>query len=73
MLLGAGQIQIPIICSYSSFIYLKQPDLGFDISTTNLINIISTVLLSLISATLLLPIEKISVTYSKKIGGIFIN
>jgi len=66
-------IQIPIICSWSSFLYLKLPTLEFDIVTSNLINLFSTIALSLLSATLLLPMEKISVTYSKKIGRIFTN
>jgi peptidoglycan/LPS O-acetylase OafA/YrhL len=66
-------IQIPIICSLSSFLYLKLPTFGFDIVTSNLINLFSTIVISLISATLLLPIEKISVKYSKKIGMFFIN
>lgn len=66
-------IQIPIICSLSSFLYLKLPAFGFDIVTSNLINFFSTIVVSLISATLLLPIEKISVKYSKKIGMFFIN
>tara|TARA_B110000503_G_C7098330_1_gene392653 strand:- start:405 stop:1472 length:1068 start_codon:yes stop_codon:yes gene_type:complete len=66
-------IQTPIICSWSSFLYLKLPALGFDMITSNLINLFSTVALSLLSATLLLPIEKLSIIYSKKIARVFIN
>ena len=66
-------IHIPIICSFSSYLYLKLPALGMDVVTSNLINLFSTVLLCLTSATLLIPIEKLSVNYSKKIGKCFIN
>jgi len=66
-------IQIPIICSFSSYLYLKLPTLGFDIVTSNLINLFLSLVVSLLLATLLLPLEKISVTYSKKIATFFIN
>ena len=66
-------IQIPIICSFSSFLYLKLPGLGFTIVTSNIINLFLTIFLCLITATFLLPLEKFSIIYSKKIGKIFIR
>jgi peptidoglycan/LPS O-acetylase OafA/YrhL len=66
-------IQIPVICSFSSFLYLKFPTLGLGQVTANLINFFATVALALVVATLLLPVEKLSVTYSKKIGRLFIT
>ena len=66
-------IQIPIICSWSSYLYLKLPALGFSITTSNLINFISTIILAMVSAFILLPIEKISVRHSKKIGNFFLG
>jgi peptidoglycan/LPS O-acetylase OafA/YrhL len=66
-------IQIPIICSLSSFLFLKLPTLGFNVFASNIINLFLTIVVSLISATLLLPIETISIKYSKKIGKFFVN
>lgn len=62
-------IQIPIICSWSSFLYLKLPNFGFEIVSSNMINLLSTIILSLLSATFLLPIEKISIICAKKIAS----
>lgn len=61
-------IQIPIICSWSSFLYIKLPELGFSRIEANYINIVSTIVFCIISSVLLLPIEKISIRYSKIIG-----
>jgi peptidoglycan/LPS O-acetylase OafA/YrhL len=66
-------IQIPIICSWSSYLYLKIPELGIDIISANIINLFLTILLCLLLATTLLPIEKLSVTYSKKIANLLLN
>ena len=66
-------VQIPIICSWSSYLYLKLPALGLSPMTSNFINLFSTISLCLVTATLLVPIEKLSVVYSKKIGLCFIK
>lgn len=66
-------IQIPIICSWSSYLYLRLPELGMDVATSNLVNLFSTILLALVSAALLLPIERFSVAYAKKIGGFLLS
>ena len=61
-------IHVPVICSWSSYLYLKLPECGVGLLAAGLINFFSTVLFCLILATLLTPIEKISVKYSKKIA-----
>ena len=66
-------IQISIICSWSSYLYLKIPELGIDIISASIINLFLTILLCLLLATALLPIEKLSVTYSKKIANLLLN
>ena len=66
-------IQVPIICSFSSFLYLKLPELGFTIVTSNIINLFLTIFLCLVAATFLLPLEKFSIIYSKKMAKFFIR
>lgn len=66
-------IQIPVICSWSSFLYLKLPELGIGIISANIINLFLTIFLCILLATLLLPVEKLSVVFSKKIANIFLG
>ena len=66
-------IQIPIICSWSAYLYVRLPTLGLDASASNLINLFSTIFLCLLCAVLLLPVEKLSVSLSKKIGNALIS
>ena len=66
-------IHFPILCSWSTYLYIKLPAMGVAVITANLLNIFSTVALSLLVATLLLPMEKFSVRYSKKIGTLLLS
>lgn len=66
-------IQIPVICSLSSYLYNALPTLGFSVFESNLINLIITIIVCLLASALLLPIEKLSILYSKKIGDLFLN
>ena len=66
-------IHFPILCSWSTYLYVKLPAMGVAVITANLLNIFSTITLSLLAATLLLPMEKFSVRYSGKIGALLIS
>ncbi|MCX8517961.1 MAG: acyltransferase family protein, partial [Rhodoferax sp.] len=66
-------IHLPILCSWSSYLYIKLPTMGVAVVTANMLNIFSTITLSLLAATLLLPMEKFSIRYSKKIGALLIS
>lgn len=66
-------IQIPIICSWSSYLFIKLPLLGLGVVESNFINLFSTVAICLLVSWILLPVERISVVYSKKIGRLFLG
>ena len=66
-------IHFPILCSWSTYLSVKLPAMGVAVLTSNLLNIFSTIALSLLAATLLLPMEKFSVRFSKKMGALLIS
>ncbi len=66
-------IQIPLICSWTSYLYIELPELGLERINANLVNLFSTIILALLSARLLLPLESLSIRYSKKIGSYLIK
>lgn len=62
-------IQIPIICSWSSYLYIH-PNKDILVPELNsLITGLSTICLCILPSISLLPIERISIQISKKIGG----
>jgi len=66
-------IQIPIICSLSSYLLIKLPLLGFSSTLSYWINLVLTLSMCLLASMLLLPIEKLSTIYSKKIGNLLLK
>lgn len=66
-------IQIPIICSWSSWLFIVLPEAGYDRVTSNVIILFSTIVLCVIAAVLLLPLERFSMNYSKKIGRLLLT
>ena len=66
-------IQIPVICSWSSYLALKLGRSELSLVGASLINLFATIAMCFICATLLLPIEKISIVYSKKIAQFFVS
>jgi peptidoglycan/LPS O-acetylase OafA/YrhL len=65
-------IQIIVICSWSSYLYLNLPLLCSSPSLAALINLLTTVLLCIGLSVLLLPIERFSISASKKLGSILL-
>lgn len=65
-------VQIPIICSWSSYLYLQLSLLKFDPILSMIINLTSTLLLCILASRLLLPVENIAIKYSKIIGKLLI-
>lgn len=66
-------IQIPVICSWSSWLYLKLPEAGFDRLASNMLNLFSTIALCIMLAALLVPLEKFSIARSKQLGALMIH
>lgn len=65
-------IQIPIICSWSSYLYLHLKNDGLTPELNNLFNGFTTISLSILLSVCLLPIEKLSIQASKKIGRLLL-
>lgn len=65
-------VQIPIICSWSSYLHLQLSLLKFDPILSMIINLTSTLLLCILASRLLIPIENIAIKYSKIIGKLLI-
>lgn len=61
-------VQIPIICSYSSFLFLRLNARGLPVTQTATIVIVSSMLLALVVAWLLLPVERFSIYFSGRAG-----
>jgi peptidoglycan/LPS O-acetylase OafA/YrhL len=66
-------IQIPVICSWSSYLYIQLPLLGLSHIQSNFVNLFSTICICFLASILLLPIEKIGVACSKKIGKLILQ
>lgn len=66
-------IQLPIICSWSSYLFIRLPQLGMTRIDANYVNLLTTIALCLVASTLLVPVEAISVKYSKKLGAVFLG
>lgn len=62
-------IQIIVICSWSSFLYLKMPVLGGSVVLAAVINLLTTISLCIGLSALLIPIERLSIFASKTLGG----
>jgi len=62
-------IQIIVICSWSSYLFLKIPMLGISNLLAAMLNLVTTVSLCVGLSVLLLPIERFSISASKKLGG----
>ncbi|MBY3433043.1 acyltransferase [Rhizobium laguerreae] len=58
-----------VICSWSSYLFVRLQTTGLSIPVQMAANIISTAVISLLLAIALLPLEKFSVRYSKKIAA----
>ena len=65
-------IQILVICSWSSYLFLKMPQLGVSTLVAVSINLFSTTSLCIGLSVLLLPIERFSIFASKKLGGLLL-
>jgi peptidoglycan/LPS O-acetylase OafA/YrhL len=61
-------IQIPIICSYTSFLLLKFDAHGVPLGMAAAINIGSSMLLALLIAWLMVPLERFSIRFSTRAG-----
>lgn len=61
-------IHIMVICSWSSYLFIKLPLLGLDELTSANINLISTTIICLLFAKILTPVEKYSIYSSKAIS-----
>jgi peptidoglycan/LPS O-acetylase OafA/YrhL len=61
-------IQVPVICSFSSYLFIFLPKQGLDNLTSSNINVILTASLCFMLAWLLIPIENFSIRISKKIA-----
>ena len=66
-------VQIPIICSWSSYLNLKLTFLEFDPISSMILNLISTLFLCIVAASLLIPLENIAIKYSKIIGQFLVS
>lgn len=62
-------IQVIVICSWSSFLFIQLPRLGFGTLTANLINLGATIVASILAAVALLPVEWLSIRWSKAIAA----
>jgi peptidoglycan/LPS O-acetylase OafA/YrhL len=66
-------IQIPVICSWSSYWYMKLPSLGFSNTQSTIINLLTTVAVCIALGAAQLPLDKWSISASKKLGGLLLN
>ena len=66
-------IQIPVICSLSSWLFLKLPGWGINGLLASNINLLVTVAVSIACAYSLLPVERFSIRYSKLIGKLILG
>ncbi|MCS4089991.1 acyltransferase [Rhizobium sp. BK176] len=62
-----------VICSWSSYLFVWLPTTGLAVPAQMAINIVSTAAICLVCATALLPVEKFSVRYSKKIAALILR
>jgi peptidoglycan/LPS O-acetylase OafA/YrhL len=62
-------VQIPLICSYSSFLFLRLGAQGMPAAKMAVIVIGSSMLLALLAAWLLLPVERFSIYFSGRAGA----
>jgi peptidoglycan/LPS O-acetylase OafA/YrhL len=61
-------VQIPLICSYSCFVFVRLSARGLPIAQTAAIVTLSSMLLALCVAWLLLPVERFSIYFSGRAG-----
>ena len=66
-------IHFPIICSWSSYLFIHLPLMGFSRIKSNYIILTTTIAMCLMASVLLLPIEKRSNDLSKKIAALFLK
>jgi peptidoglycan/LPS O-acetylase OafA/YrhL len=66
-------IQIPVICSWSSYWYMKLPLLGFSNSQSTIINLLTSVVLCLALSGAQLPFDKMSISASRKLGALLVG
>ena len=66
-------IQIPVICSWSSWLFLRLPEWGINGLLASNINLLTTVMITIVCAYLLLPVERFSIRYSKLIGRLILG
>jgi peptidoglycan/LPS O-acetylase OafA/YrhL len=66
-------IQIPIICSWSCYWYMTLPTLGFSSWASLLLNLVTSVALCVLAAVALIPVDKFSISASKKLGGLLLR
>jgi peptidoglycan/LPS O-acetylase OafA/YrhL len=66
-------IQIPVICSWSSYLLIKLPLLGVSSRVATGTNLLTTVLVCLVLSVLFLPIEKFSIYASRRIGRLLLT
>ncbi|MZH02926.1 MAG: acyltransferase [Nitrospinae bacterium] len=61
-------IQIPVICSWSSWLFIKLPEWGVQGLLASNIILLTTIAIAILCAHLLLPVETFSIRFSKVIG-----
>ena len=66
-------IHMVVICSLSSYLFIDLPRHGFENGASSNIILISTFLACVVCAYLLLPIERLSIFYSKKIAALILD
>lgn len=66
-------IQIPVICSWSSYWFLKLPSLGFSIPAATVINLLTSIVICLGLSVALLPMDRFSISASKRLGELLLR
>ncbi len=66
-------IQIPVICSWSSYWFMKLPSLGFSNAAAIALNLSTTIMICLALSVALLPLDKFSISASKTLGRLLLR
>jgi peptidoglycan/LPS O-acetylase OafA/YrhL len=66
-------IQVPVICSWTSYWYITLPALGFSNAAAIAINLSTTVIICLVLSVSLLPLDRFAISTSKRLGELLLR